>query len=349
MTRKRAGLIAAALLIVAALAFYFLRPRSETLVLTGIVTTDDVAVSPEVGGRITRLLAREGDQVQAGQLLAVIQPAELKADRAFYAHSAEAATAQVQENQASLEYQEHQTADQIEEARANLAAAVAQRAQAAADLENARLTYERSRNLSTQGVVAQQDLDQSRTAFDAAQARLEAAAKQIDAQRAALSMATSGAAQVAQRRGQLANSERQRAAALAQSAKAEVRLGYTEVHAPIAGVVDVRAALPGEVVNAGQTMLTLVDPDDIWVRVDVEESYIDQVRLGDRFNVRLPSGAERAGTVFFRGVDAGFATQRDVSRTKRDIKTFEVRLRVDNADRALAVGMTVYVPIHVKR
>ena len=47
--------------------------------------------------------------------------------------------------------------------------------------------------------------------------------------------------------------------------------------------------------------------------------------------------------MFFRGVDAGFATQRDVSRTKRDIKTFEIRLRIDNKDRRLATGMTAYV------
>jgi len=59
--------------------------------------------------------------------------------------------------------------------------------------------------------------------------------------------------------------------------------------------------------------------------------------------VRLPSGAELDGTVFYRSVDAGFATQRDVSRMKRDIKTFEIRLRVDNRDRRLAVGMTAYV------
>jgi HlyD family secretion protein len=49
--------------------------------------------------------------------------------------------------------------------------------------------------------------------------------------------------------------------------------------------------------------------------------------------------------VFYRGADASFATQRDVSRTKRDIKTFEIRLRVDNADRRLAVGMTAYVEL----
>jgi HlyD family secretion protein len=79
------------------------------------------------------------------------------------------------------------------------------------------------------------------------------------------------------------------------------------------------------------------------VRADVEESYIDRLRIGDKMRVRLPSGAELDGTVFYRGADAAFATQRDVSRTKRDIKTFEVRLRVDNTDRRLAVGMTAYV------
>ena len=52
--------------------------------------------------------------------------------------------------------------------------------------------------------------------------------------------------------------------------------------------------------------------------------------------------------MFYRGVDAGFATQRDVSRTKRDIKTTEIRLRCDNADRRLAVGMTAYVDLPLK-
>ena len=53
--------------------------------------------------------------------------------------------------------------------------------------------------------------------------------------------------------------------------------------------------------------------------------------------------------MIYRGVDAGFATQRDVSRTKRDIRTFEVRLRADNHDRRLAVGETAYVLLPVPR
>jgi HlyD family secretion protein len=77
----------------------------------------------------------------------------------------------------------------------------------------------------------------------------------------------------------------------------------------------------------------------------VEETYIDRIHLGDKLIVRLPSGATRTGTVFYRAVDADYATQRDVSRTKRDIKTFEIRLRCDNKDRSLAVGMTAFVTL----
>jgi HlyD family secretion protein len=133
------------------------------------------------------------------------------------------------------------------------------------------------------------------------------------------------------------------AAANAQRTKADVRLKYAEVVAPIDGVVDVRAAREGEVVNPGQPVVTLINPDDLWIRADLEESYIDRVKIGDHLTVRLASGAEVEGVVFYRGVDAQFATQRDVSRTKRDIKTFEIRLRCDNKDRRLAVGMTAYV------
>jgi HlyD family secretion protein len=101
-------------------------------------------------------------------------------------------------------------------------------------------------------------------------------------------------------------------------------------------------------VNAGQPILTLIDPNDLWVRADIEETYIDRVRIGDHLQVRWPSGEMSDGVVFYRAVNASYATQRDVSRTKRDIKTFEVRLRCDNKDRRLAVGMTAYVMLPVR-
>ena len=272
------------LVVVAAAAVVYMimsRPLHE-IVLTGVVTTDEVIVSPEIEGRIENLYVSEGDAVTNGQLLARIQPEQWNADAAFYASSEQASTADL--------------------------------AQAKADSENARLNFERIQGLYSNGVESVQSYDAARTTYDSAKARVDAAEKQIQA-------------------------------AAAQSRKANVYLDYTKIFAPTNGIVDTRAALQGEVVNAGQAIVTLINEDDLWVRADVEETYMDRIRLGDKFQVRLPSGATREGTVFYRSVDADYATQRDVSRTKRDIKTFEIRLRCDNSDRALAVGMTAYVMV----
>jgi HlyD family secretion protein len=315
----------------------------QTVTLTGVVTTDDVVVSPLVTARLDKLLVKEGDSVKPGQLVAVLAPGELAAESEFFTHSAQGFTGQIEENAAALRYEELQTGQQIRQAQATLAAVEAQKAEADANLENARLTLKRTQTLVERGATTEQELDQARTAASVAEARVAAVAKQVDAARAAVGLARANGEQITAKKSALASIKQQEAAAAAQAQKATVRLGYTEIQAPIGGVVDVRAARAGEVVTAGQPIITLIDPDDLWVRVDVEETYASRLRAGDELDVHLASGETRRGKVFYRGVDAGFATQRDVSRTKRDIKTFEVRLRVDNHDRRLAVGMTAYV------
>jgi len=345
--RKRLPLLLLVLVAAGAGTYAYRRMGPAPLVLTGIVTTNDVIVSPQIGGQIAQLLAKEGDTVTRDQLLAVIAPDELKADTTYFSQNVEGLSSQVRESEAALRFQERQTADQIRQAASTLASIEAQVDAANADLENARLTYTRTQNLSRQGVASPQELDQARTAAASAQAKLDALKKQVEAQRATVALARSNAEQIQMKRSQVTTNEHMQAAATAQRAKADVRLRYTEIHAPLDGIIDVRAVRVGEVVVPGQPIVTIINPDDLWIRVDVEESYIDRVRIGDRLTVRLPSGAELQGTVFYRGADASFATQRDVSRTKRDIKTFEVRLRVDNTDRRLAVGMTAYVLLSV--
>ena len=341
----------ALLVLIAALgygAYYFFTRPPSSLVLTGIVTTHDVEVSPQIGGRLVSLTVKEGDTVTKGQTIAEIDPGELEAERAFYQHSAAGIESQVEESEAALRLQERQLIDQVKQAEAAVATAEAQRAAAAAELDRAKITLDRTRELFDQQLAPAQTLDEARTAYDAAKANVESMARQVDAAHSAVALARSNAEQVAVRKSQLRATQHQLAAVGAQRAKADVRLGFARVVAPVDGVVDVQPAREGEVVNTGETLLTLINPDDLWVRADVEETYIDRVRIGDTLKVRLPSGEERTGTVFYRRADAGYATQRDVSRTKRDIKTFETRLRVDNKDRRLAVGMTVYVllPLH---
>jgi multidrug resistance efflux pump len=328
---------------VAAAAYWAVVHRKKEIVLTGIVTTDEVIVSSEIQGRLQKLLVHEGDIVTNGQLLGVIQPAEHVADLAYYTDSAAQSAAQVAQARADLAFQESQTSNMTWQSEANLAATQQQIAQAKADLENLSLDYKREESLYKQGVDSVKEYDQARTAQDGAKARVQSLEKQAVAAQAALAMSKATEAQVSGRRAALEAGIHQSAAADAQKDKAAIVLGYTQILAPTNGTVDVRAALEGEVINPGQGIVTLINPRNLWVRADVEETYIDRIKLGDKFTVRLPSGATREGTVFFRGVDADYATQRDVSRSKRDIKTFEIRLRCDNDDNALAVGMTAFV------
>jgi len=325
--------------------YYKAVTRPQPLVLTGIVTTNDVVASSQIQGQLAQVLVKEGDTVTPGQLIAVIEPQELRADESYYQHAERGTASQVTEAEAALKYQEEQTRDQINQAQAALAAAQAQEDEAKADLELDRLNYQRTKGLYDQKIDSQEALDQARATFEAQQAHVESLHKQVDSQRAAVALAQSNNVQIAMRRSQLESMERQQAAAGAQTSKAQVRLDYTEIHAPIAGIISVLAARQGEVVNVGQPIVSIVNPDDLWVRADMPETYVDRVRLGDGLQVRFPDGMERTGKVFFRGVDAEYATQRDVSQSKRDIKTFELRLRVDNSDRRLWPGLTAFITI----
>jgi multidrug resistance efflux pump len=328
--------------------YYIHLPEPDSLTLTGIVTTENVIVSPQVGGKIGQLLVKEGDVVHRDQVIAVMTSDELMADRNYYENVVESIGSQVGEGQAALRLQEQQTEDRIVQAQANLDAAITQQKEAAAALENAAIALERAQKMLTQGVGPQQEVDRAKTAYDAAKTRVDTMASQMEAQRAAVAVAKADLSQLAVQQNRIQTTQRQRAAASAQRQKADVRLAYSEVRAPADGMVDVRAAREGEVVNPGQAIVTLVNPDDLWVRADVEETYIDRIRVGDKLNVRLPSGDVREGVVFYRAVDAIFATQSDVSRTMRYVKTFEIRLRVDNVDRRLAVGMTMYIDLSLK-
>jgi HlyD family secretion protein len=308
--------------------YYFATRQPGEIILTGIVTTDEVIVSSQIQGRIQQLLVREGDAVTNDELLALIQPQTQRADMAFYASGQQQSTADLVQVQADLA----QSQADFTQAQANVT-------QSEADSENARLNYERIQQLYSNNVESVQSFDLTRTTYDSAKARVAAAKAQVD----------SAQARIAAAQARIESSKKQIQAAEAQAEKAQVVLDYTKIIAPTNGVVDTRAALQGEVVNPGQAIVTLINQDDLWVRADVEETYISKIKLGDKMQIKLPSNEIREGTVFYRSEDADYATQRDVSRTKRDIKTFEIRLRCDNSDRALAVGMTAYVTLNLAK
>jgi multidrug resistance efflux pump len=161
--KRRLPFVIAGVVALAAGLYYAAATRVQDIVLTGIVTTDDVIVGSEVQGRLQKLLVQQGDHVQRGQLLGVIQPEEWKADMAFYADSEQQSAARVAQAEADLRYQETQTREGTGQAEAHLAAAQADLVQGQADLENARLNFEREQSLYKRGVESAQAYDQART------------------------------------------------------------------------------------------------------------------------------------------------------------------------------------------
>ena len=151
-------------------------------------------------------------------------------------------------------------------------------------------------------------------------------------------------AAVAARTVNTTRSTAENARALAEQAKIE--LSYSQVFAPVSGKVNVRAARQGEVVAAGATIVTIMDLTQTWIYAPLPETQADTVQLGDSLRVVMPSGATLQGKVINKAAEADFATQRDVSSRKRDIKTIQLKLLIDNPAEKFVPGMTaeVYIP-----
>jgi HlyD family secretion protein len=318
-------------------------PSKKDLVLIGTVDSNQVIVSPQVEGRIAKLLVDEGTQVKQGDLVAVLDPLELEAAE----RAAAANISSLQHKVAEMRYTEQgtqgSTTGNVAGARAKLASARAQLAQAEATLMRTESDSRRTIALAKQGVASEQDSVQAQSNLSAQQATVQSFKEQISAAEADLNMAIANTNQapaakstVEAARADLANAEEQRK-------QAEVRLNYTKIYAPVTGTVSVRAAREGEVLSAGQPIVTIVDLGDTWVRAAIPETESDHIGLGDTLRVRLPGGTVTAGKVFFKSAEADFATQRDVSRTKRDIRTIVLKVRLDNPKGAYVPGMTAEI------
>ena len=331
------------LLVIATGYYFYSTDRTTDTVLIGIVDANQVIVSSKVMGRIEKLYVDEGSKVKAGDLIAEIDSAELEAQK----NAAEATIRSYDSQVSSLRATEAQTLGEtnsgVVNAQARLAAAKATLVQAQADLARIESDSQRMIALAKVGVESEQDRVRADQQLKAQQAAVVSAQKNVDAAQADLNTAIARTHQQGAAASNVAANQAQVANASAQLAEAETRLGYTKIYAPVSGTVSVRATRQGEVVNPGTPIVTIIDFGDTWVRAEAPETEARFISDGDKLKVRLPAGKPIEGTVIFKAVESDFATQRDVSRRKRDIKTIGLKLKVDNPDGSLVPGMTAEV------
>jgi HlyD family secretion protein len=340
--RKFIGFIGV-VFILALIVYLFTTPRSNDIPLIGVVDGNEVIVSPQITGRIIKLTVDEGSNVKKGDLIAELDPAELQASLAAAKANVAMLGESVHEAQNNVSLTNESTGASLNQAEAMLPSMRAQLDQAKANLWKDQSDFTRMQTLFDKGEVSAQDRDHADANLRMSQANVKAIEQSVKAQEAALAVAQANRKQVDVRKSAEAGSTAQLAQARASEAQVATQLGYTKIYSPIDGIVSVRVAKQGEVVAQGSPIVVIVDIDHLWVRADVEETYIDTIQFGQKLRVKLPSGDVIEGSVFFKGVENDFATQRDVSRTKRDIKSFSIKVSVPNPDRRLFTGMTATV------
>jgi multidrug resistance efflux pump len=332
---------------VGSLIWYFATTRhTSDLELIGTVDANEVVVSSKIPGRIQTLTVEEGQTVKAGQLIATIESNDLQA--ALNAAEATAASEQSKLKGAveTVDQNRGETDSATLSAAAQVRSAQAQLEQSQANYNHQKADTSRTVALAQQGIMSQQAKDEAATSLQASKAAVDAARENVAAAEASLRQARAHEmlTNVAARTVDSTRGEVENARALAEQAKVEV--GYSQVFAPVSGKVNVRAARQGEVVAAGATIVTIMDLTETWVYAPLPETQADAVQLGDSLRVVMPSGAALQGKVINKAAEADFATQRDVSSRKRDIKTIQLKLLIDNPSERFVPGMTaeVYIP-----
>ena len=344
--RNRILILMGILLIVSFCWYLFSTERSTDLQLIGTVDANEVVVSSRIPGRIQQLTVDEGDSVTAGELIATIQSEDLAAARNAAEATAASQHFKLQQTQDTQQQTQGSTTSQVANAQAQLQVAQASLLQAQAQYQQQAADSNRTVALAKQGVMSRQASEEAAASLHAAQAAVDAARQSVAAAEASLKLAQANTlqAQAAAKTVASTRSEVQSAKALLN--QAQVELGYANVVAPISGKINVRAARQGEVVSPGTPIVTITDLTQTWVYAPLPETEADSVQLGDSLRVVMPSGATIQGKVIAKSAEADFATQRDVSRRKRDIKTIQLKLLIDNPGMKFVPGMTaeVYIP-----
>jgi len=335
--RRPIVIIASSVVLIAAAIFIWKVFFAATGVPDGVVAVsgriegDDSAVAPKTTGRILEVRVREGDTVNAGDTIAILDDAQVRA-REDQARAtlleAEAKGKAAQEQIAVLQEQFEQsrlglgqskldTEGRVRQAEADLATAQSELARQEAAYQIAAFDKDAYTRLAKSGAVSERQGLQASTTADQQAAVVTASKRRVEAAQAALTTAQASLSnpsvresQVALVRRQIAQQGAEVASAAAQTQQARAQLAEAEanrqdliVKAPFSGTVVTRAAEPGEVVTAGTAVVTLLDLNKVYLRGFVPEGEIGKVKVGQAARVYLDSDPRKPVDAYVSRID----------------------------------------------
>lgn len=328
--------IGAAVVVVAAFLIwreFFATPKipASIVALSGRIEGDDSAIAPKTGGKILEITVREGDTVTAGQVIARLDDAQVRAreDQARAALADAEAKSQIareqisvledqlRQNQAQSDQSKMDAAGRVRQAQADLTAAEADLAQQQAALKLAQFNSAAYTRLAKTGAVSEQQGVQYESLAAQQAAAVAAAQRKVESQRGALTIAQANLdnprireAQFASTEHQIIQQKAQIAAAAAEIQQAQGQLAEAQANrndlavvAPFSGTVITRAAEPGEVVQAGTAIVTLLNLSQVYLRGFITEGDIGKVKVGQAAHIFLDSSPNQPLDAYVQRID----------------------------------------------
>lgn len=216
------------------------------------VDTDNVAVSSKMLGRITDLYADEGDNVKQGELLAVLDSSDLHAQKVSALAAIEQGKANLEQVQAKYSYDK----ENLKVLEINV--------------KKAQQDFDRAESQMQGGVITREQYENVQNALETANARLAAAKSQLNVSQAAIKSSRT-----------VIDAEKARVEVI------ETQIQNTKLYSPINGVVARRWLLAGDVVQPGQSVYTVTNPDKLWMAVYLEETKIAGIHIGQESNFTI--------------------------------------------------------------
>ncbi len=290
---------------------------SASLQITGLINATEIDVASKVPGRVTALHVREGQHVEAGDLLAELSLDELDAKLLQATSSIDAAKAQLALAEKGARPQEKKAlANQVDSAQAQV--------------DVTKKMLDRMKKLLDENAVPQAKYDEVEFKYQVSQNQLEMAQAKLDA-------VNKGA-----RTEEIRALEALVAKGESVAAEIEIYKKERQQLAPIAGEISKIVVHEGELANTGYPIITIVKMDDIWASFAVREDRIKDLRVGDMAEIEIPAlGKKIPMEIANISAMGDFATWRATSdRDRFDLKSFEVKLRPVQPVDGLRPGMT---------
>lgn len=316
-----------------------------------VIRMDDEQIQAQLRGADARIIAAQQQEEQARLQLNVLKN-------------------RIQEIQLNLQQAMGDAKGKVEQAEASLASSQAQFNEAQANLEQAKaklklakVNRDRYAKLVKQGVVEQQQFDQAQTDYETAvatvtalQGSLESFRKLADAAQGQLQQAQTSNLNPNIRNTQIASLRTQQAQANAKLSAAQANVKHNKAErqeiksqitdlnivSPISGVVITRSVEPGTVVTAGRNMLTLINPDEVYLRGFIPEGEIGKIKIGQDAKVFLDSSPDKPFSGKISAIDskASFTPENIYFKEDRIKQVFGVKIEIDRPDGLAKPGMS---------